>query len=559
LIGAALGAAALVSGCGPDWDALDPSLGGAASTSSHGGMGGTGGTGASCPSIDDGKECTQDTCVDGVPHHTPLASGMACTQGGSVCDGNGNCVACVMPTDCPGTDTECKARSCDTNTCGTKIAAAGQACTQGGSVCDGNGNCVACVAPTDCPGADTTCAIRTCGENSCGTKLTAAGQPCTENGGSMCDGNGNCVQCLADADCGTTTACAVYTCQAGVCPTSPNLAAGTACGTGSVCDGGGTCVTCQPPASVTVAAADVPQTAAINNGVATSSITVSGTVGTINHVAVTANVAGLNTHSGDLSILLVAPSGTSIDLSSNNGGGSTNNFAGTTFDDAASPPAVRILYATFAPNVTIPSAIPERDLSQLMGQDPTGVWQLRVTNAGTTGNATLNAWSLQITTQQGNVVLPKASFANTTAQSIPHTTPVTSTIAVSGLRPALYKATVTVQAQHPKSGQLVLTLGAPSGKSITLAKNIGGNTANVFSDTTFDDAAALLLGCTGTGCAPTTGPIAAAVPQGSLSSLVGDDPNGTWTLGVVDTGTGQTGTLQGWSLSLTPALCSMAP
>lgn len=483
-MGAALGAAALLGGCGPDWNALDPSLGGATSTGSHGG----GGAGSECAA-----------------------------------------------------------------------APAGDPCSQGNRVCDGKGNCVACVAPADCPGTDEACAARSCEANACGTHFTTAGEPCAENGGTRCDGKGSCVQCLADIDCGTSTACTVYACNAGICPAAPHLAPGTSCGSGAVCDGAGICVTCQPSTEVTIASTDVPKTAPIANGIATSDLDVTGAVGSIHHVAVTVNVAGVQAQSGNLSLLLTSPSGTTVDLSSNNGGLSTNNYAGTTFDDAAAPPAVRILYATFAPNVTIPSAIPERNLSRLNGESPNGTWQLRVLNSGTSGDATVNAWSLQITAQQGNPLIPKATFASTTPQSIPHNTKVSSTLVVSGITPAIYAATVTVQAPHPKSGQLVISLTSPSGKSIALAKNIGGNAANVFADTTFDDAAPLLLGCTGAGCAAATGPIATVVPQGSLSSLVGDDPNGAWTLEVLDSGTGPTGDLEGWSLSLTPALCSMAP
>ncbi|HVR61560.1 MAG TPA: esterase-like activity of phytase family protein [Polyangia bacterium] len=44
----------------------------------------------------DNNQCTADACAAGVPVHTPLAAGTACTQnGGATCDGAG---ACVAPT-----------------------------------------------------------------------------------------------------------------------------------------------------------------------------------------------------------------------------------------------------------------------------------------------------------------------------------------------------------------------------------------------------------------------------------------------------------------------------
>ncbi len=511
IAGSALSAAALAFGCGPDWDALDPSLG--SSSGSTGGAGGTGGgttnstssTSAGCPSLDDGKECTQDACVNSVAQHTPIAAGLACSQGGNVCDGKGACVGCLAPADCPGADTPCAKRACDGTTCGTD--------------------------------------------------LVTAGAPCSENGGTKCDGKGSCVACLADADCGTTTACAVYTCTAGACPAAPNLAPGTPCGASAVCDGGGACVTCQGTSTQSFTSANVPQTAA-SNGTAISTLAVTGAAGSVVRVAVTVDVGGAQARAGDLSLTLTSPLGTKIDLSSNNGGASVGGFAGTTFDDRA---AVRVLYATFTSGTALASAIPERNLSKLMGEDPNGTWQLQVDNAGALGAATLNAWSLAITTQAANPALTAKVFGNTISQSIPHGATTTSTITASGLGLAIYKATVKVEVPHPKSGQIALSLTSPSGKVISLAKNIGGNTPDVFASTTFDDDAALLLGCTGAGCASPTATLGSAVPQGALSALVGDDPNGTWTLSIADNGMGPTGTLQGWSLSLTPALCAMAP
>jgi subtilisin-like proprotein convertase family protein len=458
---AGLLATALAFGCGPSWDALDPSLGG--STGTHSGSGGTAG-----------------------------ASG--------------------------------------------------------------------CHAPTDCPGTDTTCAFRSCTASACGTTFAASGTACTEKGGKLCDGKGACLACLADADCGMSTACAQYTCNAGTCPTHPDLPVGTSCGSSALCDGMGTCVTCSPAATTMGSSADTPLPVPAN-GMATSNVMVTGAAGTINHVAVTMSVTQALVPSGDLSFNLIAPGNTTIALAAKNGGTSTGNYGGITFDDASPPPAQRILYATFTSGVAIPAAVPERDLSGLMGQSPNGTWQLEVANAGLVSGATLTSWSLQVTAQQGNAPLPQAPFANTTAKAIPGGGSIGSTLMVSGLAHALYKATVTVMASHPYSGRLSISLLSPGGKTVLLTSGVGGTVADVFSDTTFDDGAMLLLGCLGAGCASGTGPISTVVPKGALSALVGDDPNGTWTLQVNDAGGSppKTGMLNGWSLSLTPALCPMAP
>src|SRR5687768_6350491 len=46
---------------------------------------------------DDGLECTNDVCADGIPVFDPLSPGTECASG--VCDGSGTCVACNVPTD----------------------------------------------------------------------------------------------------------------------------------------------------------------------------------------------------------------------------------------------------------------------------------------------------------------------------------------------------------------------------------------------------------------------------------------------------------------------------
>lgn len=563
--GALLGSALLAAGCGPDWDALDPALTGGSSSGSTGSTGSTGGAGG-CAGLDDAQECTLDGCMDGAATHTPAAAGIACTQGGGkVCNGAGACVECLAPTTCPGTDDVCQVRSCDANTCGIHFLDSGApTATQQPDdcrtqVCDGAGKTTFLPDNTDLPVDGKQCTSDVCLAGMASNPPVAAGVACSENGGKQCDGLGSCVQCIADADCGTTTACAVYACTAGSCPTSPNLPPSTPCGAGAACDGSGSCITCQPVTTISLASADVPQTAPINNGTATSNLLVAGTTGTVIDVNVTVSLAGSLAHSGDLSLTLVSPSGTMIDLSSGNGDMATGNFAGITFDDGAVAPAVRILYATFTSNVAIPGAIPERTLAKLNGEDPTGTWKLQINNAGSAGSATVNAWSLQLTTQQTNPALAPVVLKNTTPLPIPHGAQVTSTVVAAGLGPALYKATVMVQAPHPKSGQMAISLKSPSGKSILLTKNIGGIIADVFSSTTFDDSAPLLLGCLDVGCSPADGPVPLVVPQGALAALVGDNPNGTWTLSISDSGNGQTGTLLGWSLSLTPTLCPIGP
>ena len=199
----------------------------------------------------DADPCTADVCTAGIPSNPPAAAGTACDQnGGALCDGAGTCVACLAPSDCPGSDTACQARTCAAGACGVSFAAAGTACNQGGTLCDGAGTCVACLVASDCPGSDTECQARTCVASACGVTFTAAGTPvaaqtagdCQQN---QCDGAGAVAPAASDGDLPADgLQCTEDVCASGV-PSNPPTAAGAACNQGGVvCSGAGLCVEC---------------------------------------------------------------------------------------------------------------------------------------------------------------------------------------------------------------------------------------------------------------------------------------------------------------------------
>jgi len=257
----------------------------------------------------DGNACTLDACNAGVPANTPMASGSACSQdGGTLCDGQGACVVCVAPSDCPGADTECKWRTCTANKCGVAQAAAGtpsatqvvgdcaqkqcdsqgnlvsvgltadvhvdnngctyDVCTagkpenpaaltgtpctdNGGALCDGKGICVGCLSTADCPAAANACQIPACSNNACSPLFVdsgtlVAGQTTGDCKKKLCDGQGNVATILDNGDIPTDgKACTQDLCNAGV-PSNPPLESGTSCsqGLGTQCDGNGFCVQC---------------------------------------------------------------------------------------------------------------------------------------------------------------------------------------------------------------------------------------------------------------------------------------------------------------------------
>src|SRR5580704_1830915 len=121
-------------------------------------------------------------------------TGTGTGTGGTTTTGTGG--TCTDPTtDCPATGTVCITVSCGTDmTCTNTNASAGTACTDNsGTVCDGNGKCVACVMGSDCPPQATKCVTNTCTTNVCGTADATLGTTCTDNNGSVCTATGTCV------------------------------------------------------------------------------------------------------------------------------------------------------------------------------------------------------------------------------------------------------------------------------------------------------------------------------------------------------------------------------
>jgi hypothetical protein len=169
---------------------------------------------------DDGNPCTQDACSQGVPSHTPLASGTACGTG-LVCDGTGACVGCLADTDC-GQPTACTTPRCISGACSSENTPAGTG-NPGGQVagdckkvvCDGNGGTTTVPDDTDVADDGNPCTIDACSGGSVLHTPAAAGTACTD------DGN----PCTVDACTG-----------AGTCAhtTAPY---GTSCGAGLVCNG----------------------------------------------------------------------------------------------------------------------------------------------------------------------------------------------------------------------------------------------------------------------------------------------------------------------------------
>lgn len=129
-----------------------------------------------------------------------------------------------------------------------------------------------------------------------------------------------------------------------------------------------------------------------------------------------------------------------------------------------------------------------------------------------------------------------------------------SQLVISGVPAAerIRDVNVRLSIQHTDVRDLILRLVSPSGKSITLAANVPTTPASSyadFTDTTFDDEAARggAARRIAAGAPSYTGSFR---PVGLLSTFDGETPNGTWTLTIEDTRTGNTGKLLSWGLEL---------
>jgi hypothetical protein len=181
---------------------------------------------------DDGNPCTNDLCGGGTPSHSIVAAGTSC-GGDNHCNAGGQCIGCVAPSDCPGTDGACATRTCSgQGICGFDLKAAGSVLadpTAGdckGLICDGRGNAQAQNDDGDLPADGNLCTTDECNAGTPSHRPIESGISCGTN--MVCDGashclalcpGGACMSCTVAADCpgGPDTECHMRSCTSSVC------------------------------------------------------------------------------------------------------------------------------------------------------------------------------------------------------------------------------------------------------------------------------------------------------------------------------------------------------
>jgi len=103
---------------------------------------------------------------------------------------------------------------------------------------------------------------------------------------------------------------------------------------------------------------------------------------------------------------------------------------------------------------------------------------------------------------------------------------------------------VTVTISHTYSDDIRMVLTSPLGTQVELTAQNGGNAANAYTATIFDDAAATAITAA---AAPFTGLFQ---PENALSVFNGEGSFGDWTLSVYDNWNVDTGSIESWSIEI---------
>jgi len=151
-------------------------------------------------------------------------------------------------------------------------------------------------------------------------------------------------------------------------------------------------------------------------------------------------------------------------------------------------------------------------------------------------------------------------FDSVRAVPIPDNSETNSTMVVSNVTFAIRKATVAVYITHSYDADLLLQLISPDGVTNTLSRFHGAGGQNYglactpdSRRTVFDDSATASIG---NGVPPFLGTYRPEQPLSIFNGKSGTNVNGTWKLRVLDGSTFDTGTIQCWSLYLTPTICT---
>jgi subtilisin-like proprotein convertase family protein len=147
-----------------------------------------------------------------------------------------------------------------------------------------------------------------------------------------------------------------------------------------------------------------------------------------------------------------------------------------------------------------------------------------------------------INTENCLTISGATTFTQSTPVAIPDNSTVTSTIVVSGVGTVLRDVNIVTTIAHTLGVDLDITVMSPQGTIVTLSTDNGG--INAFNGTTWNDSAGTPAPDLGAGTQSDL------IPEEALGAFIGEDPNGTWTLTVVDDAAIDTGAITNWSVAV---------
>lgn len=125
---------------------------------------------------------------------------------------------------------------------------------------------------------------------------------------------------------------------------------------------------------------------------------------------------------------------------------------------------------------------------------------------------------------------------------------------ISNANPYIWDVDIITFITHPYNSGLDITLRSPEGTVVTITTGNGGGNRNVFNGTRWDDQA----GTPVTDFLFTDDVVATSlVPEEAMGAFIGENPNGSWTLEIVDKLDGQVGNFIRMIMILT--LCPTSP
>lgn len=344
-----------------------------------------------------------------------------------------------------------------------------------------------------------------------------------------------------------------------------------------------------------------------NSGAATpypSSIAVSGLPTSITKVSVSLNNYS-HTFPDDVDMMLVAPNGTRFVIASDVCGNSPISNLNLILDDAAAtiiPDAGTCTSTSYRPSnvgtadpfpapastsVAAENAAPSGTAtfaSRFNGIDPNGTWNLFVVDdtAGDVGSIA-GGWSITISAGFSFTNSAPITINSSVAPPTP-ATPYPSTINVSGIGNFVNKITLSLNGySHTFPDDVDMMLVAPNGAKLIFASDTCGTATITNLNLTFDDGAAAIIpdngpcvsgsiyrpsnvGTADPFAAPAPAPVYpddSAAPAGTAtfaSKFNNINPNGTWSLYIVDDADGDVGSISGgWTLNITTSTTTAAP